>query len=799
MHELPKKADDFAAPGDYEPTVRMARPENTATTRTRKIKAPEPPVEKEAAPFEHAEKSSVGVFLEHLTGMFRRKGSMIEPVPVHEPPADVSTQPTDAEDFPLLEEAFERGEELGAGGQARLFRGFDRHLLRRAAVKSLRDEQCLVPELREKFISEAMITAQLDHPAIVPVYSIHRDRENHLHLAMKLVNGRPFQKYLGDLVRHYDRDGFSAREEQRSLAYRLEVFLAVCDALEHAHNRNIMHCDLKPENIMIGESHEAYLMDWGLARRIEESDASGESWHAPTVITGTPRFLAPEALRGERCDRRADIYAMGLILYEITTLQYAYGSTGGDPHETVARIRRGEMRPVTHRYKYPIPVDLRKIILKAAAWDKNKRYNSMEEFSNDLRHFIRGEEVSANPDSSFGKLARWAYRHRRLVLVFVLTAVALGATGVAFSLYDRIQADRIAAEEAEYRHHRRRELSRLLGSALGASRSLDRQISKMEYELRAVATEAMLLLNAKLTMEDEPPIYSLVELHDTLKRPASVVDSPGFGFTVDMDHIAYHLSPGSAPKDYPDRVRRLTLLQPMLMRAVVESGNDAVLSEENMEKLRERALQRGVPLVSLYFGFHDGLFVTYPGELGIDGGGVYDHRKRPWYLSRVNNPKTKALVWGSPYLSVNDKLVLTCTLPMIDTRGRNHGIAAADVSLPRMIEELREEGNKESALLAKSLVDAEGNIVVDLGENFLRNTRNNYKVVNGKLEFLRYPDQELLKQIRLSRAGYVVRREGGREVVYVFAGMFSVPWIYIEKLDLNRLLHEQGINPPPER
>ena len=800
MNEEPEKTAGNDDPGDYEPTIRMARPEDIPTTRTRKIAPPPRPsvdAKKEPTPFAHPEKSSVEIFIEHLTGMFRRKDSMIEPVPIHEPPADVATQPTDAEDFPPLEEAFERGEELGAGGQARLFRGFDRHLLRRAAVKSLREEQCAVPELREKFISEAMITAQLDHPSIVPVYSIHRDKDNRLHLAMKLINGRPFQKYLGDLVRHYDRDGFSAREEKRSLDYRLEVFLSICDALEYAHNRHIMHCDLKPENIMIGESHEAYLMDWGLARRFDEKNAPAEEWHAPTIITGTPRFLAPEALRGERCDRRADIYAMGLILYEIVTLQYAYG--GGDPHETVNRIRRGEMRPVTHRYKYPIPVDLRKIILKASAWDKEKRYKTMEEFSGDLRRFIRGEEVSANPDSCFGRLARWAYRHRRLMLVLVLAATTLGATAIAFSLYDRIQTGRYEAAWAEYRHHRGRELSRLLGSALGASRSLDRQISKMEYELRAVATEAMLLLNAKLTMEDEPPIYSLVELHDTLKRPASVVDSPGFGFTVDMDHIAYHLSPGSAPKNYPDRVRRLTLLQPMLMRAVVESGNDAVLSEENMEKLRDRALQRGVPLVSLYFGFHDGLFVTYPGELGIDGGGVYDHRKRPWYLSRVNNPKTKALVWGSPYLSVNDKLVLTCTLPMIDTKGRNHGIAAADVSLPRMIEELREEGNKESALLAKSLVDAEGNIVVDLGENFLRNTRNNYKVVNGKLEFLRYPDQELLKQIRLSRAGYVVRREGGREVVYVFAGMFSVPWVYIEKLDLDKLLRERGIARPGER
>ncbi|MBQ6353248.1 MAG: protein kinase, partial [Lentisphaeria bacterium] len=256
MDELPKDAAGTgpapSEPEDYEPTIRMPLPDRTATTRTRRITPPPSVAATPAAdepPFEHAEKSAVGAILEHLTEFFRRRGGTIEPVPASERPTNVSLDPTDSEMFPPLENAFERGEELGAGGQAKLYRGFDLHLRRQAAVKSLRPEQCKVPELREKFISEAMITAQLDHPAIVPVYSIHRDRDNRLHLAMKLVNGRPFQKYLGDLVRHYDRDGFSAREEKRSLDYRLEVFLAVCDALEYAHNRNIMHCDLKPENI----------------------------------------------------------------------------------------------------------------------------------------------------------------------------------------------------------------------------------------------------------------------------------------------------------------------------------------------------------------------------------------------------------------------------------------------------------------------------------------------------------------------------------------------------------------------
>ena len=779
--------NEHDVPGDFEPTIRMERPEETETTQIRKSAPRTDAAEGGEEPFSKEEKSSVGVLIEHLTGIFRRKGGAAadpDAAPKSGDRSRVSLDIADTSEFPPLEASYKRGEEIGAGGQARLFRGFDLHLRRQAAVKSLREEQGKNRELREKFVSEAMITAQLDHPAIVPVYSIHRDQNNNLHLAMKLVNGRPFQKYLAELVRHYDQDGFSPQEEQRSLNYRLEVFLTVCDALEYAHNRNIMHCDLKPENIMIGEYHEAYLMDWGLAKRIEDPDFDPATWQAPTVITGTPRFLSPEAVCGERCDHRADIYAMGLILYEIVTLQYGY--PGSDHRETINRIRRGEMRPVTHRYKYPIPVDLRKIILKAAAWEKDKRYQTMEEFSSDLRRFIRGEEVSANPDSFFGRFARWGYRHRRLMLSLVLAVVALGAVAVAYSIYERYHQERI-------RHHQEQTLARAVGYAMGASRSLDRQITKMEYGLYSATTEALLLLNAELTMHGDAPVYFLRDLHDPKKKPKSLDFSPGFGFTIDLDHPACHIAPGSNPANVRDRMQRLSLLTPMLMRAIVESGSKSVLAEGNLRTLRNEAFREGVPLVSIYFGFNDGLFVTYPGELGIDPYD-YDHRKRPWYVRRFDGThRGAALIWGNPYLSINNKLVLTCTLPMIDTYGKHHGIAAADVSLPRMVNELRGEGNQGKALLAKSLVDREGNIVLDLGENFMRDSAKNYKKENGKLKLMRYPDEKLFKQIRERHVGYIIRYEKGRRVAYVFAGMFSVPWYYIEKLDLNELL-KTGVN-----
>ena len=791
MNEDPRKSEDF------EPTIRIdidaaetsgpaEEPSGSAETpqsfgedtSTRKVGKAN-------------DQSMTGRFLRHITGIFRRRDGAQAPTLLKPKAAKVSLEPSEKEAFPDLDAFYERSEEIGSGGQARLFRGFDRHLRRMAAVKSLREEHGQNKELREKFIAEAMITAQLDHPAIVPVYSIHRDKDNNLHLAMKLVHGRPFQKYLAELVRHYDHDGFSAAEEKRSLDYRLEVFLTVCDALEYAHNRNIMHCDLKPENIMIGEYHEAYLMDWGLAQRIDDPDFDPKTWKAPAVITGTPRFLSPEAVRGEHCDKSADIYAMGLILYEIVTLQYGY--PGSDHQKTIAAIRRGEMRPVVHRYKYPIPTDLRKIILKAAAWDKTKRYASMEEFSADLRHFIRGEEVSANPDSFFGRFARWGYRHRRFMLTMVLIAVTLGAVAVAHSIYER-------ARQEQLRHKQEQTLARAVGAAMGASRSLDRQISKMENGLYAVTTEALLLLNAKdVTVNGKPRIYSLTDLHDPEKRPATLVDSKGFGFTVDLGHPAYHVSPGADPKNVDDRMRRLTLLQPMLLRTIVESSNDSVLSEGNLQTLRERALTQGAPLVSLYFGFDDGVFVTYPGELGIDHNGTYDHRKRWWYILRTKKDRSSSLKWHTPYLSVNGKLVFSCTLPMIDTRGRRHGIAAADVALPRMLDELREEGNQGKALLAKSLVDEDGNVVLDLSKDFMRDTKAYYAVENGGLKLIPYPDQKLFEQIRKRRVGYIIREEGGKRVAYVFARLFSVKWYYIEKLDLDELLKTEARSDPSKR
>ena len=212
-----------------------------------------------------------------------------------------------------LDGVYRKGSCFARGGQAEIFKGEDINLRRPVAIKSLRDELLDRPEARAAFINEARITAQLDHPGIVPIYSINTDERSGLHLTMKIIRGTSLKARLNAICRDYEKNRIPAASESALLADRLEIVLKICEALQYAHSRNVMHCDLKPENIMLGEADEVYLMDWGLARLIEEPDFDPEKWHAPQQIAGTPRYLSPEAAAGLYCDHRADIYSLGLI------------------------------------------------------------------------------------------------------------------------------------------------------------------------------------------------------------------------------------------------------------------------------------------------------------------------------------------------------------------------------------------------------------------------------------------------------------------------------------------------------
>lgn len=699
------------------------------------------------------------------------------------------TQLEDAEDPAAdLTDRYRVVRVIAEGGQAKIALAVDRCLNRKVALKSMRQELLRNEAARHDFLTESRVTASLDHPAIVPIYSLNSDPEGGLHLAMKLMNGRTLKKYLAETVEKYEKEGVLNFDEAAALAYRLDIFLKICDALSYVHDRGVIHCDLKPENIMLGQYHETYVMDWGIARAIDAPAPVGHQ------TMGTPRYTSPENLLGRPCDVRSDIYTMGVILFELVTLSPAFPDT--DLTRVIHKVRRGEFAPLRHRFGAPVRRDLAAIVRKATENDPDRRYQRIDELAADIRRFIRGEEVSANPDNIFGRFARWGFRHRRLMFVLTLVMIALGAVATSLSLYRQVRAGVLEKARSEFRSSRDHELGLLLDQAIGVSRTFDRQIANLEHDLSAVSTGALQLLSADVRPPADEPIYSSVELLQG-HVPPTMTKAPGFGYEIDIENIVYHVAPGTKPANCEERVRRLAMLRPVFLRALIESRQESALAENNLPLLKQRIIDAGAPLIDAYLGFEDGLFVLYPCSKILSED--FDHRDRPWYKERMDGAHTTAAaMWGSPYLSVDGDLMLPCTLPMIDMQGTFHGVAAIDVSVLKLVKSLYNMGDSGQYLLEKTIVDPDGYVVVDIDEKFIKASNSNDGSFETNSQRPRYKDLPLFKEIKARRNGIIMRAENDRCMAYIFSGMYSVEWYYIEKIDLGKLLQERGVKVPDD-
>ncbi|MBR0459461.1 MAG: serine/threonine protein kinase [Victivallales bacterium] len=299
---------------------------------------------------------------------------------------------------------YARLEELASGGTATISIARDKNLSRLVAIKSLKQGVKNHEAQLRTFVEEAKVTAQLDHPGIIPIYGISNDEGDGIHLVMKLVNGKTLREYLRNISLNYRTHGMAAFDETMMLQKRLEIFLRVCDTIAYAHSRNVIHRDLKPENIMIGKFMEVYVMDWGLAKVVLEDEQVYER------LSGTPRYFAPEVLRHECLDKRSDIFTLGLILQEVVTLQYAV--TGNDEKELMNHILNGELESIEHEFHRKIDKYLQAIIEKATAYMPDDRYQTVNELAEDIRRYLAHRSISAKPDNLFRKCVRFLFGYR---------------------------------------------------------------------------------------------------------------------------------------------------------------------------------------------------------------------------------------------------------------------------------------------------------------------------------------------------------------------------------------------------
>jgi hypothetical protein len=331
-------------------------------------------------------------------------------------------------------ERFEARGELGRGGMGRVDEAYDRGLDRPVAIKHMLSAEGV--DLA-RFEREARITARLEHPAIVPIHDAGRTADGMPYYVMRRVDGRP----LSELV------------ASRSLAERLALVpnvLAACDAAAYAHARDVIHRDIKPSNILIGPFGETLLIDWGLAREMQERDdakpailpSEPELTRAGTVA-GTPGFMAPEQARGETVDARADVFALGATLFYVVAGQLPWQVASATELVDLAGAgREPDWRLVPH----DVPPELRAVLVKAMAGDPEQRYADAGELAADLRRFITGNLVGAYDYGLLARIVRFARRHRAAVAVALISALSLVAIGTVS--IRRVVAERDAANAA---------------------------------------------------------------------------------------------------------------------------------------------------------------------------------------------------------------------------------------------------------------------------------------------------------------------------------------------------------------
>ncbi|MCA9515518.1 MAG: protein kinase [Myxococcales bacterium] len=442
--------------------------------------------------------------------------TLAPPLPGHEaPPLPPITRPPRpaAASSPGNDGRYELVGKLGAGGMGEVLAARDRGLRRLVAFKRLLPEAAANKAILGRFLSEAQITSQLDHPNVVPIYGLEVTESGSLAYAMKMIHGVE----LADIIkraRAAEADGRPV-DEHEDLPARLEIFVKVCDAMAFAHDKGVLHRDLKPGNVMVGEHGAVYVVDWGIARLIGPAGATwdkdggvvlhaGDDDLADITRTrvgdalGTPVYMSPEQAKGDNdaLDARSDVFTLGLILAELVTLERA--RTGGSLGEVLLAALEGRRAPVPHKTKHGrrVPGELAAIVDKATAPARDARYPTVDALADDVRRYLKGDAVLARPDSPLQKAARWLAKHRgaALALLFVL-GVVVPAGGVIAGLL---------AHDArvETLHRREEALTTLVSAVAQRAAHLDAELHAYEG-VAANAAGALSALAAVVADEAE--------------------------------------------------------------------------------------------------------------------------------------------------------------------------------------------------------------------------------------------------------------------------------------------------------
>jgi WD40 repeat protein len=309
---------------------------------------------------------------------------------------------------------------LGEGGMGAVYEALQEHPRRIVALKVIKPG-LTNPELLRRFEQESQALGRLQHPGIAQIYeggTANTGFGPQPWFAMELIRGESLLQY--------------AAAHQLKTSQRLELMAKVCDSVHHAHQRGIIHRDLKPGNILVDESGQPKVLDFGVAR-VTDSDEQTTRQTGLGQLVGTLAYMSPEQVLGDplELDTRSDIYALGVILYELLAGRLPH-SLSGNPLEVIRTIRDENPRPLSSVSRI-FQGDIETIVSKALEKDKRRRYASAADLGADIQRYLRDEPIIARPPSTAYQLQKFAHRNKALVggmaaVLFVLVAGIIAST-----------------------------------------------------------------------------------------------------------------------------------------------------------------------------------------------------------------------------------------------------------------------------------------------------------------------------------------------------------------------------------
>ena len=550
-----------------------------------------------------------------------------------------------------------------AGGVGVVSKAKDVVFDRVVAVKALNDTLKDDPRAIGSFLYESRLNANLDHPSIVPVYALGKGRDGRWECVTKFIHGSSLNAFIDRIREKYDSRKINNLQEHRALVSRLEYFLKICEAVEYCHSMKIVHGDLKPDNILMGKFGELYLMDWGCAK---------ETGSKPDQISGTPNYLPPEYLREKTVTPQIDIFALGMILFEMTTLRRGKQECSGkQSDDCTCRVVFDPKNYVHYQTKLKISPRIKAVIYKAVNPDPAERYQTVGELSADVRHFIYDEEVSAAPDNLIQKLFRKIYRNRMKTVLITGGIFLLLSAGLFFSYY--------RANRAEQRH----------------SADTMRRLTLQTYtdylatnlEKRFLTTQAQLLLFAdnllEDTLENNPRtsrFYDSALYRNPRTSPPGMIRSAYYPNPINLSHMVRTLpdqqkEPGMKLRDPKEYVY---ICNKILLYDLFSHNTNDTRDIHNELLSKENRIQR------LYIKWADGTRYSYPGTYDDPATSAYRNR----WDQEINFGVNRKIFWSAPYRGVTGTHRIACRYPLFTPQNKFLGLAGIETRLEKMLEPL---------------------------------------------------------------------------------------------------------------